>query len=812
VGFLMPDFPAESISDWMALALRHHRAGGFAEAERIYRQVLEVSPDHADALHLLGDIARRYGRYDVAYDYISRAIGINPTAALYYYSLALVYEPLGRYADAAICAQRAIELKPDFPEAHNDLGQCLLAQGRLDEAVTCFGRALDLRPNYAFAHNNLGTALARQGRLDDAVRCFREALRLNPEYPEVYGNLGNALATQERWDEAAASFREMLQRRPDSAPTYNHLGMVLAAQGRLDEATAAYQHALLLDPRLVVGHHNLAVALHEQGRLAEAVASYQQALDIDPGCVLAHINLATILQEERRFDEAIAHIQTALRIEPQNAKAYEALGRVFANQGKIREARAGYEQALAIRPHARTQIILATTLPLVYESMEHLRAERRALIENVRRLEEEGVCLDLTQELAPSPFYLAYQGENDCDLRRALAGLCRAPATALPGPFGRLAADHLAGGATLPPPAVRKIKVGFISTYFTDHTVGRLTQSLVANLSRERLSVTVLSAATLPDKVTDFFREKADQFITVPANLQAARRLVAELALDILYYTDIGMHTFTGSLAFSRLAPVQCVTWGHPETTGLPTIDYFISSELFEPEDADQHYTEKLIRLKSFPPYASPPALPVPLKSRTLFDLPDDAHLYACVQSLYKLHPEFDEILAGILRRDLKAIIVLSLGNHPHWHEALVSRFAKSIPDVHDRIRFVGWLSSDDFLSLHAISDVVLDPPHFGGGRTSYEFFAFGLPVVTLPSRFLRGRLTLGMYRKMQLLDCVAASPVEYVDIAVKIATEPAYRAEIRSRILVANNVLYEDQSAIRELEIFFAQAAKSFA
>src|SRR5262249_41317201 len=204
------------------------------------------------------------------------------------------------------------------------------------------------------------------------------------------------------------------------------------------------------------------------------------------------------------------------------------------------------------------------------DSMDHLRAERRRFSDNVSRLKQEGVRLDLTRQHAHAPFYLAYQGECDKELRRALAGLYRAPMTARVAPVttGR-GEGRVASG--------RKIKVAFISSYFTEHTVGRLTQSLVAHLSRDRLSITVLSAATRPDSITEFFREYADQFITVPANLPAARRLIADLALDVLFYTDIGMHTFTDTLAYSRLAPVQCTTWGHPETTGLPTIDYFIS-------------------------------------------------------------------------------------------------------------------------------------------------------------------------------------------------------------------------------------------
>jgi predicted O-linked N-acetylglucosamine transferase (SPINDLY family) len=799
----------------MSLAVQHHRAGNLADAEQLYLQVLKTNPNHTDALHLLGEIAHRYGRHEIAIDYITRALAIHPYAAVYHFTLAMVYEFMRKYGDAADSLVRAVELKTDFPEAYNNLGACRKAQGRLDEAIACYRRAIELRPEYAFARNNLGASLAAQGRLDEAIACYREALRLKPDYDDAYSNLGNALAGQERWDEASASFQEALRLRPDGAATYNNFGTVLAAQGKLDEAIAVYRRALSLHPQLAAAHNNLGSALQELGHTTAAATAFREALRFDPGCVDAHLNLASILQEERQFDDATAQVRTALGIEPKNAKAYNTLGTVLANQGKLEEARASYQQALAFQPSDRLRIVLATMLPLVYESMDHLWAERRGFSENLCRLREEGVSLDLTRQLAPTSFYLAYQGQNDRDLRQEFASLCHPPGAEPAFSGGGLAFDRRENLAAAHHSLGRKVRVGFISAHFREHTVGRLTQSLVANLSRDRLSVTVLSAATRPDTLTDVFRQHADQFITVPANLQAARRLISDLALDVLFYVDIGMHAFTDTLAFSRLAPIQCVTWGHPDTTGLSTIDYFISSDLFETEDADRHYTEKLVRLRSFPPYSDRPeakndlgALTQPRsQDREHFGFADDCHLYACLQSLFKLHPEFDTVLGGILRRDPKGVVILSIGNHPHWHDALRRRFAASMADVLDRIRFVGWLSSEDYLRLNAASDVVLDPMHFGGGRSSYEFFGLGLPVVTLPSQFLRGRLTLGMYRKMRLRECVARTTGEYIDIAVKLGTEPEYRAAIRSKILAANDVLYVDPEAIRELECFFEHA-----
>jgi protein O-GlcNAc transferase len=821
-----------SVAEMLALGLQHHQAGNLVQAEQIYHQVLQADPRCADALHLLGQIAHRYGQHKTAIDYISRAIAVSPHAASFHCTLGIVYQAACRHAEATATLRQALELRPDSANIHNTLGVSLKNQARLDEAVACYRRAIELEPDFVFAHNNLGGALAEQNRLDEAIACYHHALRLKPDYADAYKNLGNALARQKRLDEAVASLQQALRLQPDNAAihndlgaalvaqdrlddaisayrralslqpnfamAHNNLGVALVAQGRLEEAIAAYRQALSLQPDLAIVHNNLGVALLDQGKLSEAAARYRDALRLCPDCFEAHINLCKLLQEQWRLDEAIAHSQAALQIRPQSAAAYSSLGDSLNNQGKIEEARASYEHALSLEPNNRLRILVATLLPLVYESTSHLEEERRRFRDNVRRLHEEGVFLDVTQG-GPSPaFYLAYQGKNDRDLQRALGQLYRVPAIEPPSRRRRTAGMN---------PGARKIKVGFISTYFTTHTIGRLMYSLVAHRSRDRFFVTVLSGTTQPDEITESYHRHADSFISLPANLPAARRLIAEQELDVLFYTDIGMHPLTYTLALFRLAPVQCVTWGHPHTTGLETIDYFISSELCETDEAEEHYTETLVRLKSLPPYSFRPVFEAQSRGRDHFGFANDCHLYACLQSLFKLHPEFDEVLGGILRRDPKAVLALSTGRFSHREKLLRKRFAVSLPDVLNRIRFFGWLSPDDFLNLNAVSDVVLDPMHFGGGRTSYDFLALGLPVVTLPSRFLRGRLTLGMYKKMGLLDCVAGTTEEYVDIAVKLGTEPDYRAAIRSKILAANDVLYEDQEAIRELEDFFERA-----
>ncbi len=402
-----------------------------------------------------------------------------------------------------------------------------------------------------------------------------------------------------------------------------------------------------------------------------------------------------------------------------------------------------------------------------------------------------------------TPFFLAYQGMNDRDLMAGLAAIHRRATPTLD-----FAAPHCRDAAARPPDE-GPIRVGFLSAFFHRHTVGKLNLGLVRGLARGRFSVTLLRFPGPDDPMSRAFHEAADRVVTLPRKLDEARRQVADERLDVLYYPEIGMDPLTYYLAFARLAPVQCVSWGHPVTSGIPTIDYFLSAAPMEPEDADDHYTERLVRFGKVNVHYDEPQLTMPAKSRRDFGFDDGSHLYICTQSLYKMHPDFDEAMGAILRGDPRGVVVLLSGVHPHWGRLLADRFRRSFPDVADRVRFLPQQAQDDFLHLQAVADVLLDTDPFGGGNTSYEAFAVGAPVVTRPGPMLRGRLTSAFYRQMGVLDCVATTRREYVDIALRLGTDPSWREEVRGRILAARHRLFGDAEAMREVERFLIDAVR---
>jgi protein O-GlcNAc transferase len=369
------------------------------------------------------------------------------------------------------------------------------------------------------------------------------------------------------------------------------------------------------------------------------------------------------------------------------------------------------------------------------------------------------------------------------------------------GPTLQEEREERAGGAGR---GDQRIRVGFISANFRDQTVGVWTEGLIEQFDREKFHVIVLSIGRHEDDTGRRIRAKADEYAELSSHLPAARRAVAEAKLDVLLYADIGMEGFAYTLAMSRLAPVQCVTWGHPITSGLNTVDYFISSELAEAEDAQKNYTEKLVRLKNLPLYYHRPPPPKVKRDRPYFDLPDEAHVYGCLQTVFKLHPAFDEAIGGILRADPKGLLVVPKPGTANWGDVTLGRLRAAYPDVVDRIRLVRRLERDEFRALNAACDVMLAPFPFGAGDTSMEAFAAGVPVVTMPTPFLKGRLTHAMYRWMGIEDCVASSPAEYARLAVKLGRDRAWRGAVREKILARNGVLYENVAGVRELEAFF--------
>ena len=477
-------------------------------------------------------------------------------------------------------------------------------------------------------------------------------------------------------------------------------------------------------------------------------------------------DLATILEVRGRYGDALEYYRKAGRLGFNGARVKEAfmLPAIMGTKQEVLESRMHFEQKLA------------------------------DLMNDNVTIDDPMKCISSTN------FYLAYQGLNDRNLQIAIAKYYEnaCPSLLFTAPHCKLSSANKRN----------KIRLGIFSEFMYSHSISNCYSQILENLSlRDEFEVLLISNSKIDEGI---YKKFNGEKIFLPNDLATARKKVANMELDLIIYLDIGMSPFGYFLAFSRLAPVQCVLGGHPVTTGIPNMDYFISNALMEPEDAVLHYSEKLVNLPRPLFIFERPAIPPRLKTRQELGLPIDRHIYLCPMKLQKIHPDFDDAISRILQIDSEGVIIFFEDDkRPSWAIDIKNRFERTIPDdVRQRILFRPWIKyQDELICTIAAADVVLDPFHFGIGSTAAYTFAVGTPLVTKEGEFLRGRVGSGFCRMLGVAECSVETTESYCQMAADIVINKSLREGISSRILKNNSILYENTAPIDDFIDFICSS-----
>lgn len=620
---------------------------------------------------------------------------------------------------------------------------------------------------------------------------------MEPCSPDAVHRLGIAAYTSGDLEQARHLFYRLLQQEPHNPVAWSNHGVVCRAMGDLATAATSLLQALELCPDYPDAWNNLG-AVYEKIDPALAMNCYRHALQLQPDLADACNNLALCYKRQQLFADAAEWHRRSLAIEPCQPVVWLRLAETLEQNNAIEAAREAYGRSLDLRPDDAVRLKRATLLPVIIPGNAEMARLRADLLAQLQVLSQQGLQIARPWESGRVLFYLAYHGQNDRLYHARMAAIYRQACPEL-----TWQAPHV----DKPRSGAKRIRIGFVSRFLYNHTIAKLNIGLVERLDRTRFHISVfLIDAGIRDEMTSRFETAADSFILLPNDFYAMRCQIAEQELDVLFYTDIGMEPFSYFLAFSRLAPLQCVTWGHPATSGIDTVDCFISHTACETEASYSSYTERLFCLSP----ASAPAcyarlmFPESRRTRADFGLSDTAHLYYCPQPPFKLHPDFDHLLKGILTSDRLAMVVLLRGVASGAETSLQERFQRTMPELCHRIIFLDPLPYADYIKMLQLADLVLDTPHFSGGSSSVEALAVGTPVVTMPSAYLKGRLTAAWYQRIGVTECIAADPAAYVAIAVRLANDVCYRDGVRQRIKGAAHLLFDDLQAVRELEAFF--------
>lgn len=643
--------------------------------------------------------------------------------------------------------------------------------GDRDRAIVDLEGALALDATQARVWNELGLVYADAGRPERAIGAFEHAVRVDPKYARGWNNLGNAYR----------------------------------GQGRIADAVRAAEHATAADPGYVLAWANLGALRREAGDDAGAAVALQRALALAPDHVGALRTLGGLLRERSDLTGAAEAFRRVAAHDTRDGNASLQLGATLAEANAIPAAREAFAEALRRDPLlVRAKLGEQLLLPMIADGIGSMANAREDYTRGLALLERELPALAsalaperLLDELRHTNFLLAYQGEDDTDLQRRYGDL-----------VGSIIGVQAPAWRQSTTPRVRagsKVRVGFASTFFRDCTAGRYFEHWITGLPRDDFEVFVYHLLPQRDALTERLAARADHFRHMPwwRPSQAAPRIRAD-ALDILIYPELGMGAVTFALAATRLAPVQCAAWGHPVTTGHDTIDIYISSAAMEPADGAQHYRESLRLLPGIGTRYPRPAAPADA-TRSAFGLPPDVPLLLCPQSLFKIHPDNDSLFARILRDAPTAEVVLFEGREPQLTAFFRARLeAAGVPG--DRVRFLAQCGHDDYLRINAVCDLMLDTLHWSGGNTSLDALACGLPMVTLPGRFMRGRQSAGMLRLMGLDELIVADRDAYVRLVVELARDAARRQDLAARIRATHHLIFDDPAPIAALAALLRQ------
>ena len=716
----------------------------------------------------------------------------------------------GRLADAIAAYSQVLEEEPARPEVWHLKGMAEHQARQLDAARESAARAIALggeRPAFLMLE---GAVLHDRGELEQAHERFRRLVEAKPDWPHGHVELGLVLMDGGRPDLALESFRTAVSLDPNLTRGWNNLGVAFQALDRLDDAVRAFNHTLSLDARFPMAHFNLARIHNLRGDRKRALEHAQAAVRQDPGLLDAWLLAGDIHRRNREWEPALAAYAMAARAAPGNPKPLTAHTELLAEMGRFDEARQQYRQIAAGSPgNLKAALGANLLLPQHYRSVEHLETIRREYSEGLDRLVANAHAFAFPgaeralAEARWTNFYLAYQGRNDVELQSRY------------GDFQRDILVRAAPELFEPrrPRGADRIRVGFLSHFFFNCTAGRYFSSWITRLDKARFDVFVYYTNDWVADDTRTIAAAASTFRHLPGRpLHTLAKHVIADQLDILVHPELGMHPDNFTLAGLRLAPVQCCGWGHPNTPGLPEIDWFISAGDMEPADGASHYRE---RLATLPGLGTHYAMPQTQEkgTRADFGIPDGATAYLVPQSLFKIHPDNDELIAQVLANDPRGVAVMFASNHDVLTQAFADRLGPVLKrhgvDLAQRVIFIGnGIPHGTYLRLNEACDVMLDTLHWSGGNTSLDALAMGLPVVTLPGGLMRGRQSQAMLRLLGCDELIAKDVDDYVSKAIGLGRDMDRRQAMRARILANRGALFERDEPIRALESFLERAA----
>ena len=540
---------------------------------------------------------------------------------------------------------------------------------------------------------------------------------------------------------------------------------------------------------------NKALEYYKEKKFDLVEKNFEKALELFPNRVSILENLASIYYLNKKYKETESTLKKLEKLESKNQKLDELKFYVLKKLKKYDELIIFLKNKNNFKDINKKIYVNAKLLyPFFFRDNEEIESSRANLEKNIDEIDNDNFTLKLEGEMIDPPiFNSSYDQYENLELNKKIVKILRKIYPIL-------------NQNLLSEQKNEKIKIGFISEFFSNHTIGKLFKGLIFNLDKNKFDTIVFHSKK--DDHSPIFQEfvRAEieskiKNIILPKSFQKKIENIKKENLDIVFFPDIGMSTEFYYLSFIRFAKIQITSWGHPVTTSNSSIDYFLTSKLLETSDAEKRFSEKLLLSKYLPMYFYKPKISNVLADTELAQ----QNKYFCSQNLIKLHPHFDQILAKIIKKDKNANILLIKDNDEIMSQNLIKRFQKNSSLNSDKIKFLEKMNVEKYINLCGSSSVLLDTIYFGAGNSFHESMFYGTPTVTMPTENLKSRIVLGAYKQMQIENPPVVDSIEdYVDCAVELANNEKKRMLDLKKYYQkqASEHLYENKGFINDINV----------
>ncbi|MBF0194799.1 MAG: tetratricopeptide repeat protein [Magnetococcales bacterium] len=726
-------------------ALEYFYAQKYNETDKLCTAIIQSEPKHVDAINLLGVVAQKVNRHELAIEFFKKAIKIDGNIALLYYNLGTSLYPLGRSQEAIQALNTALRKDPENSQVINYLNN--ITNNQISD--------IDVNNSEKIAEDFLqkGITCHQADQIEKAIYYYKKALKKNPGLASAFSNIGVALQHQGKLKEAVYSYEKALKIDPYLMETHNNLGNILAELGKLDKSIECFNKAISINPSYVSAYNNLGKVMQEQNRLEEALTLYQKAIEIKPDFAQAYYNVGSILDITNKQDEAIASYDKAIELNPNLSEAYNNIGAIFFKLGELEKAVSKFKEAILIKPdYVNAHSNLIFSLDFICNANS-----------DIPHMQRELWAKQHTEHLLP--FWKNLKNSQEPE---------------------------------------RILRIGYVAAEFWRHPNAEIFGPVLLNHDSSKYQIFCYVGNTHEDDLTSQFKQKATKWIkTDKIDDATLAEKICQDKIDIL--VDLNGHSPKNRLmAFARKpAPIQINAWGYPLGTKMAAMDYLFSDPISHPKTERHKYTEHIVDLTCVIHMNSDTVYP------QITDPPFFKNGYitfGAFNRLEKYTKKIFKLWAKILHRVPGSKLLMkterldSLKQQKNIHDIFEKEGIST-----KRITLLGKTSKTEHLLANSKVDIMLDPFPHNGGITTIVSLRMGVPVLTY-EKDTPFKVSAAILHVLGLDDWRAKSEADYVNLAIKFAKNKQTLKNLRYQLRdkVDQSALGDSKLYTKEVESIY--------